>query len=224
MRFVFLGPPGAGKGTQAARVAARFSVQHASTGDMFRQAAAAGSELGKTVRDYLDSGALVPDEVTSRVVEEMVLDGAEGYILDGYPRTLGQAEDLAANLAKRGQSLNGVVYFDLGDEEAVRRLTGRMVCSQCGRNFHKEFMPPKVESVCDDCGAELRVRSDSAEPIVRDRLAVYHEKTEPLVEFYKQEGLLEHVDASAAPDQVERETAELLERLGGCTQAPGRDE
>jgi adenylate kinase len=222
VRFVFLGPPGAGKGTQAARVAARFGLQHASTGDMFRKATAAGSELGRTVKDYLDGGRLVPDALTSRVVEEMVLDGAGGYILDGYPRTLGQAEDLAANLERRGQSLNGVVYFDLTDEEAVARLTGRQVCSRCGRNYHKQFMPPKVADVCDDCGGELRVRSDSAEPVVRKRLAEYHEKTEPLVGFYRRQGLLEHVDASAAPDEVERATVELLGRLGSRPQGPGK--
>ncbi len=213
VKFVFLGPPGAGKGTQAARMAVRFNVQHASTGDMFRKAAAAGSELGRTVKDYLDSGRLVPDELTSRVVEELVLDAGDGYILDGYPRTLGQAEALAANLERRGLRLDGVVYFDLSDQEAVRRLTGRLVCSGCGRNYHREFMPPKATDVCDDCGAALRVRSDSAEDVVRQRLAVYHEMTEPLVRYYRDRGLLENVDASAAPDDVERATGALLERL-----------
>ena len=222
MRFVFLGPPGAGKGTQAARVAEQFGLRHASTGDMFRQAAAAGSELGRTVKDYLDGGRLVPDELTSRVVEEMVLDAGGGYILDGYPRTLGQAEDLEANLERRGLSLSGIVYFDLADEEAVRRLTGRLVCAECGRNFHREFMPPRNADVCDDCGGALRVRSDSAEPVVRKRLAEYHEKTEPLVAFYQGQGLLEHVDASAPPEEVERATVELLERLGAQRQAPGQ--
>ena len=215
MRLVFLGPPGAGKGTQAARMADLFQVRHASTGDMFRQAAADGSELGQTVKDYLDSGRLVPDELTSRVVEETAVDRAGGYILDGYPRTLRQAEDLAAMLGRRDQRLAGVVYFELADEEAVRRLTGRLVCAECGRNFHREFMPPRTPDVCDQCGGPLRVRSDSAEPVVRKRLAEYHEKTELLVGFYERQGLLERVDASAAPDEVERATIELLKRMAG---------
>ena len=134
MKVVFLGAPGAGKGTQAARMAERFDLRHASTGEMFRRAAGEGSELGRTVKGYLDSGALVPDEVTSRVVEQTVIDSEENYILDGYPRTIGQARDLAAMLQQRRQSLDGVLYFDVPDAVAVERLTGRLVCSRCGAN------------------------------------------------------------------------------------------
>lgn len=213
MRLVFLGPPGAGKGTQAARVADSLQVQHASTGDIFRQAAAAGSELGRTVKDYLDTGRLAPDELTSRVVEEMVVERWDSYVLDGYPRTLRQAEDLDDMLARRGQKLDAVICFQLGDEEALRRLTGRLVCTECGRNYHREFMPPLQEGVCDDCGAPLEVRSDSAEDVVRARLATYHEKTKPLVEFYERKGLLARVDASGTPDEVEQATRELLAGL-----------
>jgi len=213
VRLVFLGPPGAGKGTQAALMAEQFDVRHASTGDIFRAAIAEGTELGKTVKEYLDSGRLVSDELTSRVVEEMVVGAGNSYLLDGYPRTVTQAEHLGAMLEKRDQALDAVVCFDLDDEVAVERLTGRLVCSQCKRNYHRTFMPPKQEGVCDACGGELTVRSDSAEDVVRKRLAEYHEKTEPLVAYYEEAGLLRHVDASAAPGAVTAATAALLREI-----------
>jgi len=215
MKLVFLGPPGAGKGTQAVRLAERFGLQHSSTGDIFRAALSDGSELGSTVKQYLDDGLLVPDELTSRVVEERVVDVVESYVLDGYPRTLAQAQHLADMLKRRGQSLDGVVYFELPDEDAVVRLTGRRTCSECGANFHIAFMPPKVEDVCDLCGAALTIRSDSAEDVVRRRLVEYHEKTKPLVAFYTESGLLSSVDACPAPDEVMQAAATVLERLQG---------
>ena len=215
MRLVFLGAPGAGKGTQAAVLAAEFGPSHASTGVIFRQAVAGGSELGRTVKDYLDGGRLVPDELTSQVVEEMIVGRLAGYILDGYPRTLQQAHDLEAMLQRRGEALDCVIYFDLNDEEAVRRLTGRLVCSGCGRNFHREFLPPRREGVCDDCGADLAVRSDSSEDIVRQRLVEYHEKTMPLVEFYQAGGLLARVDALPAPAEVTAAAKAALTGLAG---------
>ncbi len=215
MKLVFLGPPGAGKGTQAVKLAERFGLKHASTGDIFRAALSDGSELGATVKEYLDGGLLVPDELTSRVVEERVVDVVESYVLDGYPRTLTQAQHLADMLERRGQSLDGVVYFDLPDEDAVVRLTGRRTCSGCGTNFHIAFMPPKVEDVCDLCGAALTIRSDSAEDVVRGRLVEYHEKTKPLVAFYTESGLLSSVDARPAPDEVMQAAAVVLERLQG---------
>ncbi len=215
MRLVFLGPPGAGKGTQAAVMADRFGVTHASTGDIFRQAIAGETELGRTVKDYLDSGKLVPDSLTSRVVEEMVIDITDSYILDGYPRTIGQAEDFERMLSERDAELDAVVYFKLSDEEAVERLTGRRVCSGCGQNYHVKFMPPAEEGKCDKCGAELRIRSDSSESVVRDRLKEYHQKTQPLVDFYRERDLLHTISASPPPDEVTAATEAFLRQIAG---------
>ena len=214
MKLVFLGPPGAGKGTQAQKMAEEFSVKHASTGDIFRQAVGAGSDLGRTVKSILDSGRLVPDEITSRVVKEMIAERFDSYILDGYPRTVGQAEDLEAMLRERGEALDAVLYYELDEESAVRRLTGRLVCEQCGRNYHRDFMPPKSENVCDECGGPLTVRSDSSEDVVRKRLREYEEKTAPLVPYYRERGLLKVIDAGQDPESVSRHTRAMLNGLG----------
>jgi len=213
VRVVFLGVPGAGKGTQAVRMAGRFGVRHVSTGDMFRQAASEGSALGRAVKGYLDAGKLVPDDLTSELVEEMVVGRMEAYILDGYPRTLRQAEDLDQMLGRRGQKLDAVVYFRLEDGEAVKRLTGRLVCSSCGHNYHRDYMPPRREGRCDDCSGPLKARNDSSAGVVTKRLAEYREKTKPLVAFYRARGLVEEVDASASPEEVARRTEDVLERV-----------
>jgi adenylate kinase len=193
-------------------MAERFDVMHASTGDIFRAALSDGSELGQTVQQYLDKGLLVPDKLTSRVVEERVVEPSDSYILDGYPRTLAQAEHLEAMLHERGAGLDCVIYFTLPDEEAVVRLTGRLVCGECGANYHKKFMPPQEEGVCDKCGGQLKVRSDSSEEIVRQRLVEYHEKTQPLVDFYEERELLRRVDATGTPEEVSQATADILSR------------
>lgn len=210
MKLVFLGPPGAGKGTQASRLSDELELEHASTGDIFRSAVAEESELGLTVKSYLDGGKLVPDELTSRVVDEMVLARHEDFILDGFPRTITQAEMLDGMLDKRNQELDAVVYFELAAENAIERLTGRLVCSGCGRNYHKKFMPPTENGVCDDCGETLNVRSDSSEDVVRQRLEEYEEKTQPLVPFYSERGLLKTVDASDSPDAVTEKTRDVI--------------
>jgi len=210
LRLVFLGPPGAGKGTQASRIAEALGLEHASTGNMFRRAVAEGSELGRKVRGYLDTGRLVPDELTSRVVEELVLDRSDGYILDGYPRTLPQAEALDRMLQERGEALNAVVYFELDEATAIERLTGRLVCASCGENYHRTFMPPRRPGICDACGGNLVARSDSSEETVRKRLGEYNEKTRPLVPYYERRGLLRRVDGSQPPDRVTQTVRAVL--------------
>jgi adenylate kinase len=194
-------------------VSEQLEIFHASTGDIFRKAVSSGSELGKTVQSFLDKGVLVPDAVTCRVVEKEVLEQREDYVLDGFPRTLIQAELLDEALANRGESLDMVVFYDLDDAEATRRLTGRLVCRKCGWNYHKVNMPPKEEGVCDQCGGELYVRSDSEPEAVRARLVEYHEKTKPLVRHYEDVGLLRRIDASQPFEEVFNETLALLAEL-----------
>lgn len=213
VKLVFLGPPGAGKGTQAVRLCEEMDLEHASTGDIFRAAVKEESELGKTVKSYLDGGKLVPDELTSRVVDEMVLARYENFVLDGFPRTIPQAESLEDMLEERDQELDAVIYFELDQEDAVERLTGRLVCSQCGKNYHKKFMPPKEADVCDECGGALKVRSDSSEEVVKDRLEEYEKKTAPLVPYYSDRGLLRTVDAGSPPDEVTEQTRKLIQQL-----------
>jgi adenylate kinase len=195
-------------------MAEEFDLEHASTGDIFRAAVAEESELGQTVQSYLDGGKLVPDELTSRVVEEMVLERHDDFILDGFPRTIPQAELLDQMLDKRDENLDGVLYFELSEEDAVERLTGRLVCSECGKNYHRSFMPPEQEGICDECGGELHTRSDSSEEIVRKRLEEYDQKTRPLVPYYEEQGLLETIDASAAPNTVSQLTRDTIQELG----------
>lgn len=214
MKLVFLGPPGAGKGTQASRIAEDLGVEHVSSGAIFRAAVREGSQLGRAVQSHLDAGTLAPDELTCRVIEEMVLQRCENYILDGYPRTVPQAQMLDAMLEGRGERLHAVVYLRLEEEVAVERLTGRLVCTQCGENFHRLFMPPRAEGVCDECGGELSVRSDSSEDVVEKRLAEYRQKTRPLVPYYEHRGLLHRVDGAQSPEAVYSDIKALLAGLG----------
>ncbi len=213
MKLVFLGPPGAGKGTQAVEMARRFDVVHASTGDIFRSAVEGDSELGAVVRKYLDNGKLVPDDLTSRVVGGMVLDGESSFILDGFPRTLGQARSLTRMLEERGLELDAVIYFRLDREEAVKRLTGRRVCGECGRNYHVKFMPSAKEGQCDACGGELISRSDSSREVVEQRLEEYEKKTVPVADYYRERGLLKTIDASLPPDRVTEATQDVIEKV-----------
>jgi adenylate kinase len=192
VRVGFLGPPGAGKGTQARDLAREWGVLHLATGDVLREAVAAGTALGVEAKRYMDRGALVPDDVIIGLVGERLSgrDAATGFILDGFPRTIAQAEALARLLKDRGQTLDAVVYFDVSEPELLRRLTGRRVCRACGRTYHQTSSPPNREGVCDACGGELYQREDDSEATVRNRLEVYRRQTAPLLDYYRQRSLL----------------------------------
>ena len=192
MRIAFLGPPGAGKGTQARDLAQEWGVLHLATGDMLREEVAAGTPLGREAKSYMDQGALVPDDVIIRMMGERLsaADAGRGFILDGFPRTIAQAEALAKLLKDLGQTLDAVVYFDVSEPELLRRLTGRRVCRKCGHSYHVTSNPPKRAGVCDACGGELYQRDDDAEATVRNRLEVYRRQTAPLLDYYRQRNLL----------------------------------
>ncbi|MFB6122899.1 MAG: adenylate kinase [Haloferacaceae archaeon] len=193
--ILLLGAPGAGKGTQSKRLADEYDLEHVTTGDALRANKDVETEYG-TPREYMERGELVPDEVVNAIVAE-ALDAADGYVLDGYPRNLSQAEELDGMT-----DLDAVVFLDVSEGELVDRLTGRRVCDDCGANYHVEFNPPAEEGVCDDCGGELVQRDDDTEETVRERLRVYEENTEPVVEHYRDEGVLETVDGEGTPDEV----------------------
>jgi adenylate kinase len=192
VRVAFLGPPGAGKGTQARDLAQEWGVLHLATGDLLREAVAAGSPRGREAKSYMDQGALVPDDVIIRMMAERLsaADAGRGFILDGFPRTIAQAEALARLLKDLGQTLDAVVYFDVSEPELLRRLTGRRVCRACGHSYHLTSNPPKRAGVCDACGGELYQRDDDAEATVRNRLDVYRRQTAPLLDYYRQRNLL----------------------------------
>jgi adenylate kinase len=192
VRVAFLGPPGAGKGTQARDLAREWGALHLATGDMLREALAAGTPLGLEAKRYMDQGALVPDDVIIRMVAERLggAGAAGGFILDGFPRTIAQAEALARLLKDLDQTLDAVVYFDVSEPELLRRLTGRRVCRACGHTYHLTSSPPKRAGVCDTCGGELYQREDDSEATVRKRLEVYQRQTEPLLDYYRQRRLL----------------------------------
>ena len=194
-RILLVGAPGAGKGTQAKRRAEAYDVPHITTGDALRANKDMETEHG-TPREYMEAGELVPDAVVNEIVVEALAD-ADGFVLDGYPRNLAQAEFLSERT-----DLDAVVYLDVSEPELVDRLTGRRVCPDCGASYHVEFSPPAEAGVCDDCGAELTQRDDDTEETVRERLRVYRENTEPVVEHYREAGVLREVDGEGTPDEV----------------------
>jgi adenylate kinase len=195
LRVIFLGPPGAGKGTQAQALASEWGVPHVATGDMLREAVAAKTPLGLEAKRHMDSGGLVPDEVVIGLVGERLAqpDAKAGVVLDGFPRTVAQAEALDALFARKGLSLDRVVYFNVSRDELLRRLTGRRVCRACGRTYHLVSAPPKVADKCDACGGELYQRVDDSEATVATRLDVYQKQTSPLLEYYRGRNLLTEV-------------------------------
>jgi adenylate kinase len=217
MRLVLVGPPGAGKGTQAEFLAAHLSVPKISTGDIFRAAVSAGTPLGVEARRYMDSGQLVPDEVTINMVRERLAeaDAGDGFLLDGFPRTVPQASALDKLLADLGVGLDLVLELVVDDDEVIRRLSGRRTCRGCGKIWHVIFDPPSQEGVCDRCGAELYQRDDDKAETVAERLRVYARDTAPLVDFYGAQGKLVGIDATGPVEDVTVRAIDALRSYGG---------
>ena len=204
MYILLMGPPGAGKGTQAEKLIREYGIPQISTGDMFRAAVKSGTALGKEAKSYMDKGALVPDSVTVGIVKERLAqdDCKKGWILDGFPRTTAQASALDAIHHDLGIQLTAVLDFNVNRDDLVKRVSGRLVCRQCGASFHKEFRPPKQEGVCDNCGGELYQRADDNEVTVRERLAVYDTSTKPLIDYYKVSGRYYEINGDQSMDKV----------------------
>ena len=204
MNIILLGPPGAGKGTQAERMIVKYGIPQISTGDMLRAAVKAGSPLGVEAKKHMDAGSLVPDEVVIGLVKERTqqADCAKGYMLDGFPRNVSQAEVLDKILAGMGAKIDDVVCIEVPNEELVGRLTGRRACTACGAGYHVMFKPPKQENVCDKCGKALYQRDDDNEKTVRSRLEVYNNQTKPLIDYYDKQGKLRKIDGLGAIDEI----------------------
>ena len=198
MKIVMLGAPGAGKGTQAKMIADKYSIPHISTGDIFRANIKEGTALGLEAKSYMDQGKLVPDELTVKILLDRVAkdDCANGYVLDGFPRTIPQAEVLKDALAKLNDKIDYAVNVDVPDENIVKRMSGRRACVTCGATYHIEHVPPKTEGICDRCGAALILRDDDKPETVLNRLKIYHDQTQPLIDFYTNEGILKTVDGT----------------------------
>ena len=204
MKIVMLGAPGAGKGTQAKRIAAEYGIPHISTGDIFRANIKAGTELGKKAKAFMDQGALVPDEVTIGMLMDRIheADCEKGYVLDGFPRTIPQAESLTKALAAEGNKIDAAVDIDVPDENIVNRMGGRRACLNCGATYHIVFNAPKQEGICDTCGSALVLRDDDKPETVQKRLSVYHDQTQPLIDYYRAAGVLKSVDGTQEMDKV----------------------
>lgn len=215
MYLVLLGPPGAGKGTQAKRLAERLALPHISTGDILRQNVKEGTQLGKQAKGIMDKGLLVPDELVAKMLDERFNnpDIKKGFILDGYPRTLSQAKTLDEILSRKELGVDAVVYLNSSDEVIIKRLTGRLVCSKCGANFHAVNMPPKVSGACDSCGGSLYQRSDDNETTVRKRLEVYKNEVTSLIDYYSQAKKLHTLNADLDPGVVLEQIIELSARV-----------
>ncbi len=212
MKIIMLGAPGAGKGTQAKKIADRYGIPHISTGDIFRANIKNDTELGKKAKSYMDAGNLVPDSLTLELVMDRIhqADCQNGYVFDGFPRTIPQAEALEEALAADGQSVDFAIDIEVPDENIVTRMSGRRACLSCGATYHTVFAPPKAEGVCDRCGGELTIRDDDRPETVNKRLGVYHQQTQPLIDFYQDKGCLAQVDGTKDVEEVFQDICELL--------------
>ncbi len=212
MKIIMLGAPGAGKGTQAQMIADKYNIPHISTGDIFRANIKNGTELGKKAKEYMDKGLLVPDELTVQLLLDRVAndDCKNGYVLDGFPRTIPQADVLDNELTKLGDKVDFAVNVDVPDENIVRRMSGRRACLKCGATYHIEHVPPKTEGICDKCGSELVLREDDKPETVQNRLSVYHEQTQPLIEYYDKKNILKTVDGTKDMQEVFSDIVNIL--------------
>ena len=212
MRIIMLGAPGAGKGTQAKMIASEYQIPHISTGDIFRSNIKNGTELGKKAKEYMDQGLLVPDSLTCDLVVDRIAqdDAKNGYVLDGFPRTIPQAEALTEALKARGEAIDFAIDIEVPDENIVTRMSGRRACLGCGATYHIKYNPPKTENVCDACGGELVLRDDDKPETVQKRLDVYHEQTQPLISYYSEAGVLKELDGTQDIDVIFEKIKELL--------------
>lgn len=212
MKIIMLGAPGAGKGTQAKMIADKYGVPHVSTGDIFRANIKNGTELGMEAKKYMDQGLLVPDELTVKILLDRVSqpDCKNGYVLDGFPRTIPQAEVLDKALAELGESIDYAIDVDVPDENIVKRMSGRRACVSCGATYHVVHVPPKKEGICDRCGSELILRDDDKPETVKNRLDVYHKQTQPLIDFYTKKGVLKKVDGTVDMQDVFKAIVAIL--------------
>ena len=212
MKIIMLGAPGAGKGTQAKQIAAKYEIPHISTGDIFRANIKNGTELGKKAKEYMDQGMLVPDELTCDLVMDRIAqdDCVKGFVLDGFPRTIPQAEALTNALNKIGQSMDYAIDVDVPDENIVNRMSGRRACLNCGATYHIVFNPTKTEGVCDACGNETVLRDDDKPETVQKRLTVYHDQTQPLIDYYRNMNILKSVDGTKPMDEVFSDIVAIL--------------
>jgi adenylate kinase len=212
MKIIMLGAPGAGKGTQAKMIAEKYSIPHISTGDIFRANIKNQTELGMEAKKYMDEGKLVPDELTVKILLDRVAkeDCANGYVLDGFPRTIPQAEVLTDALAKLNDAVDFAIDVDVPDENIVRRMSGRRACVTCGATYHIVHVPPKTENICDKCGSELILRDDDKPETVLNRLKVYHDQTQPLIEYYTEKGILRTVDGTKDMKDVFEDIVKIL--------------
>ena len=212
MKIVMLGAPGAGKGTQAIKIADKYDIPHISTGDIFRANIKGGTELGQKAKSYIDKGELVPDEVTIGMLLDRIAqdDCKNGYVLDGFPRTIPQAESLTEALKSQGDQIDFALNIDVSDEAIIERMSGRRACPKCGATYYIVYAAPKTENICDKCGTELIIRSDDKPETVKDRLNVYHQQTEPLIAYYKTAGVLREVDGTQELPKVFEDVVAIL--------------